>query len=306
MSLLDRMVQALSGKQRWPPAVERLSADPAALAKVLVMFRMVLADGVVRSSQLAAFSHLCGQRFAIESEDMPQLHALLESPAGRDSDAEAFALIRRLDTDARTALLDDMMQIARANSELDAGEDKLIRRMADLLGLDPDSASQSTDNGEIAGKEGRMTGANDTTNANDTNANDKGTSLADRVRGFLDQHASMRKVAHDPVLTAELLLLVRMSFADKTVASTEANAFAAICTRLLGLNAGELTDILKYLNDFGYETSDAQAAAMLAGLDEARKREILNHLAIVAKADGEVDERERKLLEATARRLGFD
>jgi uncharacterized tellurite resistance protein B-like protein len=44
---------------------------------------------------------------------------------------------------------------------------------------------------------------------------------------------------------------------------------------------------------------------MLAGLDEARKREILKHLAIVAKADGEVDERERRLLEATARRLGF-
>ncbi|WP_299861121.1 TerB family tellurite resistance protein [uncultured Hoeflea sp.] len=310
MNLLDRMVQALSGKRRWSPAVERLSADPVALAKVMVIFRMVLADGVVRSSQLAAFSHLCGQRFGIEPQDMPQLHALLESPAGRDSDAEAFALIRRLDTDARTALLDDMMQIARANSELDAGEDKLIRRMADLLGLDPDSASQAavatTDNGAIAGKEGRMTGANDTTNANDTNANDKGPSLADRVRGFLDQHASMRKVAHDPVLTAELLLLVRMSFADKTVASTEADAFAAICTRLLGLNAGELTDILKYLNDFGYETSDAQAAAMLAGLDEARKREILNHLAIVAKADGEVDERERNLLEATARRLGFD
>jgi uncharacterized tellurite resistance protein B-like protein len=45
---------------------------------------------------------------------------------------------------------------------------------------------------------------------------------------------------------------------------------------------------------------------MLAGLDEARKREILDHLAIVAKADGEVDARERRLLEATAnRRLGF-
>lgn len=133
----------------------------------------------------------------------------------------------------------------------------------------------------------------------------KAPGFGERVKAFLDQHSSVSKVAHDPVLTAELLLLVRMSFADRTVEAAEADAFAAICTRLLGLHGDELKDVLKYLHDFGYETTDAQAAAMLAGLDEARKREILDHLATVAKADGEVDARERRLLEATARRLGF-
>lgn len=133
----------------------------------------------------------------------------------------------------------------------------------------------------------------------------KAPGFGERVRAFLDQHGSLNKVAHDPVLTAELLLLVRMSFADRTVEAAEADAFAAICTRLLGLDGDELKDILKYLHDFGYETTDAQAAAMLADLDEARKREILDHLATIAKADGEVDARERRLLEATARRLGF-
>lgn len=130
-------------------------------------------------------------------------------------------------------------------------------------------------------------------------------SLGDRVRAFLDLDTSLNKVANDPVLTAELLLLVRMSFADKVVEAAEADAFAAICTRLLGLNGDELKDILHYLHEFGYETTDAQAADMLVGLDEARKREILDHLATIAKADGEIDERERRLLEATARRLGF-
>lgn len=133
----------------------------------------------------------------------------------------------------------------------------------------------------------------------------KAPGFGERVRAFLDQHGSLNKVAHDPVLTAELLLLVRMSFADRTVEAAEADAFAAICTRLLGLDGDELKDILKYLHDFGYETTNAQAAAMLADLDEARKREILDHLATIAKANGEVDERERRLLEATARRLGF-
>lgn len=132
-----------------------------------------------------------------------------------------------------------------------------------------------------------------------------GGGFGDRVRALLEQNSSISKVANDPVLSAELLLLVRMSFADKTVEAAEADAFASICTRLLGLNGDELSDILKYLHDFGYETTDAQAADMLAGLDEARKREILDHLATIAKADGEVDARERRLLEATARRLGF-
>lgn len=138
-----------------------------------------------------------------------------------------------------------------------------------------------------------------------TNGADNGLSWTQRVRGFLDLNSSIEEVANDPALTAELLLLVRMSFADKTVGSSEADAFAAICTRLLGLNGDELTEILRYLHDFGYETTDAQAAAMLAELPEPRKREILDHLVIVAKADGNVDERERRLLEATARRLGF-
>ncbi|OCW57612.1 TerB family tellurite resistance protein [Hoeflea olei] len=130
-------------------------------------------------------------------------------------------------------------------------------------------------------------------------------SLGERVRAFLDRASSVNKVAHDPVLTAELLLLVRMSFADKSVEPEEADAFAAICTRMLGLNGEELGDILKYLNDFGYETTDAQAAGMLASLDPERKRAILDHMALVARADGEIDPRERRLLEATARRLGF-
>lgn len=140
VKLLDRMVQAVSGKQPWPPALQRLSEDQVALAKVMVMFRVVLADGVVRPTQLAAFTQLCAQRFGIEPRDIQQLHALLESPVGRDSEAEASALIRQLDSAARTALLDDMIHIARANSEPDAGEDKLIRRTADLLGLEPGSA----------------------------------------------------------------------------------------------------------------------------------------------------------------------
>ena len=222
---------------------------------------------------------------------------MLDSPKARACEAEAFTLIRQLDTEARTTLLGGMVRIANANANgngtRDALDDRLIRRTASLLGLGPQ-----------AGIDEKEQGMTDTPHDPPQEPH-RETSLGERVRGFLDRYSSLNRVAHDPILTAELLLLVRMSFADKTVEAAEADAFAAICTRLLGLNGDELTDILKYLHEFGYETTDAQAADMLADLDDARKREILDHLALVAKADGEVTDRERRLLEATARRLGF-
>ena len=291
------IAQMFERNPRISGALADISEDPVALAEILVLFRMVLADGIVQPSQLRAFERLCNEHFGIDPADMPELHALLDSPKARACEADAFILLRQLDTEARTTLLDGMMRIANANGTRDALDERLIRRTANLLGLD---MARVTAHGPQP--------ANQNAQEEDHPMTDQpkaSPSLTDRVRGFLDQHASLNRVAHDPMLTAELLLLVRMSFADKTVQPAEADAFAAICTRLLGLSGDELTDILKYLHEFGYETTDAQAAGMLAQLDEARKREILDHLAMVAQADGEVDDRERRLLEATARRLGF-
>lgn len=129
--------------------------------------------------------------------------------------------------------------------------------------------------------------------------------FTERVIGFLDRHKSVRRVANDPVLTAELLLLMRMSIADRKVKQEEADAFAAIATRLLGLEGRELTEILHWLHDFGYETSSQQAVEILAELPAERRAEILDHMRTVAMADGELDIRERHLLDATADRLGL-
>lgn len=131
------------------------------------------------------------------------------------------------------------------------------------------------------------------------------TALKDKVLGLLDSHKSIRRVADDPVLTAELLLLMRMSIADRKVMQEEADAFAAIATRVLGLDGGELKEILAWLHDFGYETSSQQAAEMLTDLPAERRQEILDHMRAVAIADGELDERERRMLDATADRLGL-
>lgn len=124
-------------KPQLPGALGQVAEDPVVLAEILVLFRVVLADGVVQPSQLTAFERICEQHFGINRRDMPELHALLDSPKARSCDATAFALLGRLDTKARTTLLEEMMQIARASSNRAECDRKLIRRMADLLGLEP-------------------------------------------------------------------------------------------------------------------------------------------------------------------------
>ncbi|MBC7281241.1 TerB family tellurite resistance protein [Hoeflea sp.] len=116
-------------------ALADISEDPVALAEILVLFRMVLADGIVQPSQLRAFERICAEHFGIAPADMPELHTLLDSPKARACEAEAFTLLRQLDTEARTTLLDGMMRIANANGTRDAHDEKLIRRTASLLGL---------------------------------------------------------------------------------------------------------------------------------------------------------------------------
>ena len=104
-----------------------------------MLFRMVLADGVVHPSEITAFERICERQFGINPRDMPELHALLDSPQALSCEADAFMLLNQLDTDGRRALLDDMMRIAQANEIVDAGEERLIRRIAVLLGLEPGS-----------------------------------------------------------------------------------------------------------------------------------------------------------------------
>lgn len=135
--LLASITGLFAREAHLPGKLGELSEDPVALAEILVLFRMVLADGIVQPSQLTAFERICENHFGISPRDMPELHALLDSPKARSCDAQAFTLLGQLDTEARTTLLKDMMRIADANIVRDERDDRLIRRTARLLDLDP-------------------------------------------------------------------------------------------------------------------------------------------------------------------------
>ncbi len=97
-------------------------------------------------------------------------------------------------------------------------------------------------------------------------------SVLAKVRMMIEGDPGVRKVADDPVLSAELLLLFRMILADGKVGDTEMAMFRRICREAFGIEGESLDGVIEYLNDFGYETSGAQAIALFRNLDLERRK----------------------------------
>jgi uncharacterized tellurite resistance protein B-like protein len=129
--------------------------------------------------------------------------------------------------------------------------------------------------------------------------------LLSLFRSVFDGDPGVRRVADDPVLLAELLLLFRMILADGTVSDSEMATFRKICRDSFGIGEGSLEAVIEYLNDYGYETSGAQALSVFQDLDIDRRRLLAQHMAEIAKADATLAEREVRLLRRTLDLLGL-
>lgn len=131
-------------------------------------------------------------------------------------------------------------------------------------------------------------------------------SVLARVRMMIEGDPGVRKVADDPVLSAELLLLFRMILADGKVDDNEMATFRRICRDAFGIEGESIDGVVDYLNDFGYETSGSQAIDLFRGLDLDRRKALARHMAAIAKADTELAEQEIRLLKRTLELLGVD
>lgn len=123
--------------------------------------------------------------------------------------------------------------------------------------------------------------------------------LLDQIRSIFDGDPGVRKVADDPVLSAELLMLFRMILADGSVSESEMVAFRRICKEAFGIPETSIDSVIEYLNDFGYETNGSQAIALFRDLDVERRKLLAQHMAEIAKADSKLAENEVKLLRRT-------
>lgn len=123
--------------------------------------------------------------------------------------------------------------------------------------------------------------------------------LLDQIRSIFDGDPGVRKVADDPVLSAELLMLFRMILADGSVSESEMIVFRRICSEAFGIPEASIDSVIEYLNDFGYETNGSQAIALFRDLDVERRKLLARHMAEIAKADAKLAESEVRLLRRT-------
>jgi uncharacterized tellurite resistance protein B-like protein len=130
-------------------------------------------------------------------------------------------------------------------------------------------------------------------------------SLLQHIRTLFDGDPGVRKVADDPALSAELLLLFRMILADGSVDDSELEMLRRICREAFGIPDESFDGIVEYLNDFGYETNGAQAIRMFQDMDIDRRRLLARHMAEIAKADQQLAENEVRLLRRTLNLLGI-
>lgn len=129
------------------------------------------------------------------------------------------------------------------------------------------------------------------------------TGLLSKLKSLFEGDPGVRKVADDPVLSAELLLLFRMILADGVVEDSELDAFRRICRDAFGIEDASFDGVVEYLNDFGYETSGTHAVELFRGLDIERRRTLARHMADIAKADSQLAENEMRLLRRTMEML---
>lgn len=126
-----------------------------------------------------------------------------------------------------------------------------------------------------------------------------------KLKQLFDGDPAIRKVADDPVLTAELLLLFRMILADGVVQQAELAMFKRICRDAFGIEEEAFSGVVRYLHDFGYETTGPQAMTVFRTLSEERKKLLIEHMVAIAKSDEDLHPQEKKLLQRTLNVLGY-
>lgn len=129
--------------------------------------------------------------------------------------------------------------------------------------------------------------------------------ILDGLRDLLSQKSSVQKVADDPQMSAELLLVLRMIFADGEMSPEELNMLKMLCSTVFKIPEDDVPDVIRFLKDFGYETSGEQAAGMFDEMPETRRKELLVNLISMARADNQMHEKEVDLIVRVAEKLGY-
>lgn len=119
------------------PAVRKVAGDPSLSAEILLLFRMILADGEVSDRELATLRRICSDAFGIDSEDFDKVVGWLSDFGYETGTTEALATFRQFPRERRIELARHLAEIAKSDAELHASEVRLLARTLDVLNLEP-------------------------------------------------------------------------------------------------------------------------------------------------------------------------
>jgi len=130
--------------------------------------------------------------------------------------------------------------------------------------------------------------------------------IIENIKGWVAKDNSVKRVAEDIQLTSELILLVRMIYVDGEYKAEELQNFKRICKIAFDIEEEDVPKVIKYLQDFGYETTADDAANMFRSMSLERKKALLLHLLSVAKADNVLHQNEVDMIRNVANLLDVD
>lgn len=115
------------------PGVKLVAEDPVLSAELLLLFRMILADGVVKESEMEVFRRICTEAFAIPADSVDDVIEYLNDVGYETNAGQAIAMFKDMDLERRRELARHMVEIAQADRSLADNEKRLLRRTLELL-----------------------------------------------------------------------------------------------------------------------------------------------------------------------------
>jgi uncharacterized tellurite resistance protein B-like protein len=117
------------------PAPERKSEHTLQLATAVLLVEVMRSDASVAAEELAAVATILGKHFALKDAEVARLVELGRWTADEASDLYQFTslLNRELGIAEKTRIVEYLWQVAYADRHLNAHENHLMRKIADLL-----------------------------------------------------------------------------------------------------------------------------------------------------------------------------
>ena len=136
--VLDRVRDFLQGLTA-PPGEQPDDTERLRIARTALMFRVIDADGKVLDEERDALRDMLARTYGLDGNGVDDLVRLGQHADHGATDLyEHTSLIRRTtDMEEREHLVEILFELAYADEELHEGEDATVKRISDLLGVEP-------------------------------------------------------------------------------------------------------------------------------------------------------------------------